>query len=265
MNRLFAPAAPPTATTLKAPSGQKRRVDAGRVRKPADTGPSFSHFAPQHYEANYAYPLVIWLHSAGGDERQLADVMPLISKRNYVGLGVRGLGVRGPVAGQRRGFAWPQTADGIVAAEQRVIEAIGKAKERFNVHSSRVFLAGYEAGGTMAYRLALRNPNRFAAAVSLGGAFPEGERPLANLTQLRKFPLFAAHCRDSQNHPIDRICQELRLIHSAGMCVTLRQYPCGDDLTTQMLHDLDVWLMEQVTGVPTADQPDATQAPSEWN
>jgi hypothetical protein len=49
------------------------------------------------------------------------------------------------------------------------------------------------------------------------------------------------------------------------MCVTLRQYPCDDELTTQMLHDLDVWLMEQVTGVPTTDQPDATQAPSEWN
>ena len=117
----------------------------------------------------------------------------------------------------------------------------------------------------MAYRLALRNPQRFTAAVSLGGSFPEGERPLANLTQLRKFPLFAAHCRDSQNYPLDRVCQELRLIHSAGMCVTLRQYPCDDELTTQMLHDLDVWLMEQVTGMRTSDQPEAQQAPSEWN
>ena len=39
------------------------------------------------------------------------------------------------------------------------------------------------------------------------------------------------------------------LFHAAGMSVTLRQYPCGDELTTQMLRDLDVWLMEQVTGV----------------
>jgi phospholipase/carboxylesterase len=260
MNRLFAPESPPAATTLKAPRGQERRVDAARVRKPAATGPSLALFAPQHYEANYAYPLVVWLHSAGGDERQLADVMPLISKRNYVGLGVRG-----PLARECRGFEWPQSADGIVAAEQRVLEAVAKARERFNIHASRVFLAGYEAGGTMAYRVALRNPQRFAAAVSLGGAFPEGERPLANLTQLRKFPLFAAHCRDSQNYPLDRVCQELQLIHSAGMCVTLRQYPCDDELTTQMLHDLDAWLMEQVTGVRTSDQPEAQQAPSEWN
>jgi phospholipase/carboxylesterase len=43
------------------------------------------------------------------------------------------------------------------------------------------------------------------------------------------------------------------LFHSAGMVVSVRQYPCGDELTTQMLHDADVWMMERVTGINTAD------------
>jgi hypothetical protein len=31
--------------------------------------------------------------------------------------------------------------------------------------------------------------------------------------------------------------------------VTLRQYPCGDELNTQMLCDMDRWMMEIVTGI----------------
>jgi hypothetical protein len=48
------------------------------------------------------------------------------------------------------------------------------------------------------------------------------------------------------------------------MGITLRQYPCDDELTTQMLHDLDLWLMEQVTGVCTESQ-QTTPSPSDWN
>jgi phospholipase/carboxylesterase len=223
-------------------------------------GQPYSLFTPLHYEENYAYPLLVWLHSAGGDERQLARVMPLVSMRNYVGLAVRG-----PVAGPRCGFAWPQTADAIAAAEQRIMDSIEKACQRLHIHRERIYLVGYQSGGTMAYRIALRNPDKFAAAVSIGGPFPEGNSPLARLSQLRKFPLLLAHCRDSQDYPVDRICQELRLFHAAGLVATLRQYPCGDELTTQMLHDVDVWLMEQVTGTAATEEPDPAEQSSDWN
>jgi phospholipase/carboxylesterase len=260
MNRLFAPAAPPAATTTKPPPAQHRRVDAARVRKPAAVGDAVSYFAPEGYEANYCYPLIVWLHHAGGNERQLARVIPLVSTRNYVGLGVRG-----PVAAEGSGYAWPQTAQSIAAAEERVAEAVAKTRQRFNIHGSRIFLAGFQSGGTMALRIALRNPERFAGAVSIDGAFPEGQMPLARLAQLRKFPLLVAHCRDSQTYPIDRVCQELKLFHAAAMCVTLRQYPCDDELTTQMLSDLDRWLMEQVTGVAASEAADAAQIERDWN
>ena len=260
MNRLFAQQQPTVATSTKPAANPTRRIDAARVRKPAPSGDAVSYFAPEGYEANYAYPLLIWLHNAGGDERQLARVMPLVSTRNYVGLGVRGL-----VAAERRGYVWPQKADAIAAADQQIADAIGKARERFNIHAGRVFLAGYQSGGTMAYRIALRNPERFAGAVSFGGPFPEGNMPLIRLAQIRKFPLLLAHCRDSQSYPIDRVCQELKLFHAAAMCVTLRQYPCDDEMTTQMLADLDRWLMEQVTGVAAAEEPQQAPTESEWN
>jgi phospholipase/carboxylesterase len=260
MNRLFAPTAPPAATTTKSPPAQHRRVDAARVRKPVSAGDALSYVAPEGYEANYAYPLVVWLHNAGGNERQLARVMPLVSTRNYVGLGVRG-----PAAAECRGYAWPQSVECITAAEERVGDAVAKTRQRFSIHSSRIFLAGFQSGGTMALRIALRNPEQFAGAVSIGGAFPDGHMPLARLAQLRKFPLLLAHCRDSETYPIDRVCQELRLFHAAAMCVTLRQYPCDDEMTTQMLSDLDRWLMEQVTGVAASETADPAEIERDWN
>jgi phospholipase/carboxylesterase len=215
--------------------------------------------APLHYEPNYEYPLLVWLHDAGGDEREVKRIIPLVSLRNYVSLAVRG------TSSAQDGFAWPETADAILAAEARVAEAVDQARQRFNVHSRRIFLAGHGAGGTMAIRLALRSPDRFAGAASIGGSFPEQHSPLARLAAVRQSRLLIMHCRDSLTYSVEKVCDELALFHAAGMSVTLRQYPCGDELTTQMLRDLDVWLMEQVTGVAASETHEPAALPSEWN
>src|SRR5262245_14758176 len=214
--------------------------------------------SPQHYERNYAYPLLVWLHDAGGDERELKQIMPLVSLRNYVSLAVRGTGTTGG------GFDWSDSADAILAAEARVADAVVSARQRYHVHRQRIFLAGRGAGGTMALRLVLRWPDRFAGAASIGGCFPRGQSPLVRLELARRLRLVIMHCRDSESYPVHRVCEELALFHAAGMSVTLRQYPCEDELTTQMLRDLDVWLMEQVTGV-AASASHEPALPSEWN
>ena len=266
MNRLFAePLSNQHLTSESAFSAVSTppptKVRPSKIHRSATAGEAYSLFTPLHYEENYAYPVLVWLHSGGGDERQLSRIMPLVSLRNYIGLAVRG-----PSEGQNRGYGWAQTAEAIDAARQRIAESIDKVRQKLNIHPQRIYLVGYESGGTMAYRIALQDPERYAAAVSLSGPFPEGGSPLARLTHIRKFPLLMAHCRDSQNHPIDRVCQELKLLHAAGLAVTLRQYPCGDELTTQMLHDVDVWLMEQVTGAASvAEQPDPAEQSSDWN
>jgi len=253
MNRLtIAPA------SLKRPARQavKARQPQFKKDRPA---PPHCLLAPESYEPNYAYPLVVWLHSTGGSERELRQVMPLVSLRNYASVAIRG-----PAACQS-GYDWPQTKDAIAAAEARVADAVTRAQSRFHIHHDRIYLAGYEAGGTMAVRLALRNPQQYAGGISLNGAFPVEHAPLARLMQVRQSRILIAHCRDSQTYTTDRVCQELALFHAAGLSVTLRQYPCEDELTTQMLSDMDAWLMEQVTGVRTTDVLEPAPLPREWN
>ncbi|ADB18979.1 phospholipase/Carboxylesterase [Pirellula staleyi DSM 6068] len=220
-----------------------------------------SLLTPMHYEPGYAYPLVIWLHSDGGDEHEVETVMPLVSERNYVAVGLRGTDSRG----KHRGYKWTQDFLSIHHAQQRMFDAVEQATERYNINQERVFIAGYGCGGTMALRLALQFPNLFAGAVSLGGSFPRGTAPLANLEQARKLPMMIAHARDSRTYTVDHLCDELRLFHAAGLAMSLRQYPCGDELTTQMLHDFDVWMMEQVTGMSSTSDNSMCEMPGDHN
>ncbi|MDP6553578.1 MAG: PHB depolymerase family esterase [Pirellulaceae bacterium] len=212
---------------------------------------AYGLFAPLHYEPNYAYPLLVWLHGPHGDEHELFRVIPEISVRNYVGVGPRG----NRMMEDSRGYRWEGAAGGVISAEQHVFDAIDAASERYNVASDRVFLAGFEAGGTMAVRIGLRNPHCFAGVMSIGGPFPLGGAPLSQLDNARQLPLFFAQGRDSENYPIDLACQELRLFHTAGLGVTVRQYPCGDEVDTQMLKDMDMWIMEHVTGTTSSEKP----------
>lgn len=205
----------------------------------------FSTFAPLHYEPNYAYPLIVWLHGSGDNEKQLRRVMPMISLRNYAAIAPRGGAVIGN--GMEAGHSWEQTPSQIQRAHQDVIECIEAARMRFNVGVDRIFLAGFGAGGTMALRVAMSFPEEFAGVASLGGRFPHDYRPLSRIDAARKLPVFLAQGRNSLAYHEDHVCQDLRLLHAAGISVTLRQYPCSDELTTSMLSDLDVWFMELVT------------------
>src|SRR3954464_11074023 len=129
MNRLFAEAQPKFSLV-------RTRVDQA-VKSPPRGNAPYMLFAPQHYEANYAYPVVVWLHSDGGDERQLLRVMPHISKRNYVAVGVRA----SMLCEGRGGYAWKQSPGNILAAENRVQEAIAAAVGKFNINRDHIFLA----------------------------------------------------------------------------------------------------------------------------
>jgi phospholipase/carboxylesterase len=220
----------------------------------AECGPGGLHclFTPLHYERNYAYPLIVWLHGPEDDEQQVTRVMPLVSTRNYVAVAPRGtLGCLGEAGGYR----WSQKSEHIALADERVLAAVADARRWLNVAPARIFVAGFDCGGTMAFRMAFNHPDLFAGVLSIGGAFPSNHRPLARLQAARRLRVFLATGRDSSYYPQDQVCETLRLFHSAGLSVNLRQYPCGDDLTTNMLSDMDRWIMEQIVE-PTALESD---------
>jgi phospholipase/carboxylesterase len=221
---------------------------AGHLAKSVATvsDAEFHHviFSPLHYEKNYAYPLIIWLHGAGVDERQLLRIMPLVSMRNYVAIAPRA-----PWGdGTQDGFRWRTQQRDTSLAAQLALDCVDVAASRYHIDRQRVFLAGYQSGGEMALRIAMRHPHRVAGAISIGGAFPRDGSPLSSLAAIRKLPLLIAAGQDSEHYPVERLCQDLRLFHAASLWVTIRQYSCGDEIHQRMLSDMNVWIMEQVTG-----------------
>ncbi|HUT12716.1 MAG TPA: alpha/beta hydrolase-fold protein [Thermoguttaceae bacterium] len=204
-------------------------------------------FAPLHYEAGYAYPLIVWLHGRGDDERQLMRVMPLVSTRNYVAVAPRGFYVEAAEDSETSGYGWEQSEEAIERAEQQVFDSITVAQRKLHVSRRRVFLAGFDCGGTMAFRLALRHPRHFSGVLSLCGSFPGGYAPLGHLVEARQLQVFLAVGRDSRDYPPQKVCEDLRLFHAAGFSTTLRQYPCDHQLSPQMLSDVDRWIIEQIT------------------
>jgi phospholipase/carboxylesterase len=205
----------------------------------------YSTFAPIHYEERYAYPLLVWLHDSASSEQELRRVMPLVSMRNYVAIAPRGT----CESERNRGrYCWRQTSDAIEAAQSRIADCIAVARRRFNIHDQRIFLVGRGSGGTMALRTAWHDPDQFAGVVAINGPLPARYSPLRRVNDLRRIPCLLTTSRDSQAYSTDHVCRDLRLLHVAGCTVALRQYPGDDSLTSNMLSDLDRWLMEQVCG-----------------
>jgi phospholipase/carboxylesterase len=224
-------------------------IEAVGSASPALASPSSacSLFGPLHYEKNYAYPLIVWLHGPGSDETELSRVMAGLSLRNYVGVAPRGTRLMPPGPNGQRGYTWLHRAADVALAESRVWECISLAQHRYNIHPDRIFLAGFDAGGTIAFRLGMMHPERFAGVLSLCGPFPRHGTPLGRLSEARRLPLFVACGRQSQRYAEEHVCGDLRLFHCAGLDITLRQYPGGQRLCREMLADANRWIMDLVT------------------
>lgn len=204
-------------------------------------------FVPEHYEPRYAYPLIVWLHSEGSSERQFLDLMPKISDRNYVGVSIRGaLPDPNALPGQYR---WGQTPAQCHATANEIERVIRPIQERYHIHSSRIHLAGFGNGASMALQVALSHPEHFAGVAALGGLWPKNFTPLSNFRELRETRVLLGTGRNDTRTTVTAVSRAAQLLHSAGLHPTVREYETGHELTAEMLTDVDRWVM---SGISTA-------------
>lgn len=214
-------------------------------------GTQRSFFLPLHYTPSYQYPLLIWLHSDGYNETQIDHVMPHISLRNYIGVGIRGT-FAVDNAGHR--FQWRDSPASLATAQDSVAAAIEEVSDRFKIHPGRVVIAGYGMGGTMAMRIAMREPAKFAGVVSLGGRFPTSA--IRNVSQLRarRLPMLWQWGQQNPLFQPEHLKTDFRSLMMIGGQVEVRQYPGEDEMDTVVLSDLDSWIMRRiVSGSAIAD------------
>ncbi len=202
---------------------------------------SFALFVPENYEPNYAYPLIIWLHGAGGNERELQSVMDGISPQNYLGMAFRG-----SLPSLDRvpyGWGWSQSDRALMQFENKLYHSVRQLRREYNIHSERILLAGFDQGATLAQRLLLDRPEWFAGAAAFCGPFPNVKTPLLRFRGLQgKRLLLGTGSHDRVALP-GEMMRTRRLLHAAGMEVSTTLSDSAHELTPEMLRELNHWAM----------------------
>lgn len=200
-----------------------------------------SVYLPEHYEAGYAYPLIVWFHRDGSSEAELAQVMPSVSDRNYIGVALRGDCVSGS------GHAW--SAAGAQSQEllEDVRSIVTSLRRQYHIHSERIYLAGFGSGATTAIQLMLNKPEWFGGVISFSGEMPKTDAPLMRVDDLKDKRILLATSLGSTTTRVGDVVAAGRLLYSAGMQVGTRVYQGVENSPTKkMLRDLDSWLMDAI-------------------
>lgn len=152
-------------------------------------------FVPPNHDPTKPAPVIVALHSYGGNATSFARVWRSLAEEVDAILVVpQGLGRLG---GGR--FHWGKVEEG----EFLVLRAIEKAKKKYNVNGDRIILTGFSQGGSMAFLIALRQPKLIAGVIPVAAYYDEDVSPIpvGPATPLpRFFILNGAEDRDASNN-----------------------------------------------------------------
>lgn len=205
-------------------------------------------FLPVGYEPNYPYPLLVFFHGHGDDEEQVSHFAPRLSRRNYICISLRGPERLGAQTDGRAAYSWGQDGNGDAPIEDYVLRAVEQTRRSYHIHSERVYLAGFCEGATLAYRLGLSFPERFAGVIALNGAMPRRGCPLLRFNEVRPLKVFIGHGLANAIVPLSLARQDARLLYTAGLSVNFHSYATTHRIHPDMLRDTNRWVMRHVNG-----------------
>ena len=182
-------------------------------------------FVPDHYEPNYAYPLLVWLENGPIPEGRLERRMRQISDRNYFGLSV--------------------VIDDVDLLEDQLHETFLSLRRQFHLNTERVYLLGCGSAGTQALATGFQQPDWFAGIAALSSEWPEADRPLLRYQALRGKRVLLGVTDADEAPLLADTAYAARLLWTAGMHVTTVS-TSGSDPLRPMLREVDRWVMQAI-------------------
>jgi phospholipase/carboxylesterase len=183
-------------------------------------------YIPDHYEANYAYPLLVWLQTTTWPRAGFERIMRMVSERNYFGVAL-------PVVDADR-------------VEEQLQATFARLRRRYRLHTERVFLLGIGEAGTQALATGLSQPDWFGGVAAISSHWPTTSRPLARYDELRgKRVLLGVDDRDDESVVTD-VERAQKLLWTAGMHVTTLSCTNGGKTCPGLFRELDRWVMQSV-------------------
>jgi len=203
-------------------------------------------FIPPSYDKNKRYPLVIWLHGAGGagDDNLL----------QISGDQIPGTRLWTKPENQQRHPAFvlvPQSTGGWASGsgtqlsdeERLVVEILNGLKTEFSIDPKRVYISGQSNGGFGTWDMISKHPELFAAAIPLCGG---GNPALAS--NLVFMPIWAFHGEKDDVIPVAETRSMIAAIKRLGGVPRYTEYKGVDhDVWTPTFKEAGLvdWLFAQ--------------------
>jgi phospholipase/carboxylesterase len=202
-------------------------------------------FLPTGYEPNYPYPLLVFFHGHGGSDEQILKLAPRLSRRNYVCIGLRGPQSIDQRPNGQAAYTWDPNGGCNTVIEDYIFRAIEQTRRNYHIHSERIYLAGFCEGATLAYRLGLSFPERFAGIIALNGTMPQACGPIFRYPQMRQLQVFIGHGIANAVVPLASAKKDFRALYTAGVDVRLHTYLATHRLHPDMLRDINRWIIDR--------------------
>ena len=91
-------------------------------------------------------------------------------------------------------------------------------------------------------------PDKINGVIALNGYMPREDRPLLRLPDVRSLRVFIGHGIANSVVPLSMVRADRRLLYSGGMDVEMHSYPTNHRLHTEMLRDVNRWIITRCTG-----------------
>ena len=127
-------------------------------------------YLPTDYDGSESVPLVILLHGDGGTPLKFSercDTNDKADEEGFIAVYPTGLGFYDDTHSWNMGFGFRLPYYLKIDDVGFIEKLIGKLQKKFNIDSDRIYIAGFSAGGMMAYHLACNLPQDIVAAYAI--------------------------------------------------------------------------------------------------
>jgi predicted esterase len=190
-------------------------------------------YVPPGYGPDRPAPLVVMLHGAGGDARNVAPMLTAMADEHGFIL----------LAPDSRGPTWDVILDDYGPDVAFLDRALERLFATFRIDPAHVAVAGFSDGASYALSLGVMNGGLFTHVIAFSPGFMAPKR------QNGAPAIFVSHGVDDTVLPIERCSRRLvPRLEAAGYAVRYREFPAGHVIPNAIVEEAIRWFTTTRSG-----------------